>query len=79
MVQLAQFPRITFDPGVMVGKACIRGTHVTAGMIVGFMANGATAEELVRLYPYLEAEDIRQAAAFAARHSGAEWSECVTQ
>lgn len=65
MVQLAQFPRITFDPGVMGGKACIRGTRVTASMIVGFMANGATAEELVRLYPYLEAEDIRQALGYA--------------
>jgi len=58
--------RITFDPLVMGGKPCIRGMRVTVGMIVGMIASGQTKESLVRLYPYLEPEDIDQALAYAA-------------
>jgi len=58
--------RITFDPLVMGGKPCIRGMRVTVGMIVGMIASGQTKESLIRLYPYLEPEDIDQALAYAA-------------
>ncbi len=58
--------RITFDPEVMGGKPCIRGMRVTAGMIVGLVAEGRTRNEILELYPYLELEDIRQALAYAA-------------
>ena len=58
--------RITFDPQVMGGKPCIRGMRVTVGMIVGMIASGQTKEDLLRLYPYLEAEDIDQALSYAA-------------
>jgi len=58
--------RITFDPEVMGGKPCIRGMRVTVGMIVGMIASGQTKEDLLRLYPYLEAEDIDQALSYAA-------------
>jgi len=58
--------RITFDPLVMGGKPCIRGMRVTVGMIVGMIASGQTKESLVRLYPYLEPEDVDQALAYAA-------------
>ena len=58
--------RITFDPEVMGGKPCIRGLRVTAGMIVGLVAAGRTREEILRLYPYLEYEDITQALSYAA-------------
>jgi len=58
--------RITFDPDIMGGKPCIRGMRVTAGMIVGLVASGHTKEEILKLYPYLEAEDIDQALAYAA-------------
>lgn len=78
-MQLTHFPRITFDPAVMGGKACIRGMRVTASMIVGFMANGATAEELLKLYPYLEAEDIRQALGYASWLMGSERSEPLSK
>lgn len=58
--------RITFDPDIMGGKPCIRGMRVTVGMIVGLVASGHTKEEILKLYPYLEAEDIDQALAYAA-------------
>ena len=61
------FPdRITFNPNVMGGKPCVRGMRVTVGMIVGLMASGYSTSEIIRLYPYLEEEDIRQSLAYAA-------------
>jgi uncharacterized protein (DUF433 family) len=58
--------RITLDPNVMGGKPCIRGLRVTVGTVVGLVAAGHTTDEIVKLYPYLEAEDIRQALSYAA-------------
>ncbi|MBS3921048.1 MAG: DUF433 domain-containing protein [Deltaproteobacteria bacterium] len=58
--------RITFNPGVMGGKPCIRGLRITVGTIVGLMASGRTKDEILKLYPYLEPKDIDQALAYAA-------------
>jgi len=58
--------RITFDPAVMGGKPCLRGLRVTAGMLVGLVASGYSTEQILELYPYLEAEDITEALRFAA-------------
>jgi uncharacterized protein (DUF433 family) len=58
--------RITFDPGVMGGKPCIRGLRVTVGTVVGLVANGSTTEQILADYPYLEADDIRAALTYAA-------------
>ena len=58
--------RITFNQKVMGGKPCIRGLRVTVGTIVGLVAVGQTKDEILRLYPYLEPEDIDQALAYAA-------------
>ncbi|MFA6174499.1 MAG: DUF433 domain-containing protein [Kiritimatiellales bacterium] len=58
--------RITFDPDVMGGKPCIRGLRVTAGTLVGLIASRCSHEEILKLYPYLEAKDIDQALAYAA-------------
>jgi len=58
--------RITFDPGVMGGKPCIRGMRVTAGMIVGLIASGHGKQEILEMYPYLEGEDIDEALRYAA-------------
>ncbi len=59
--------RITFDPKLMGGRACIRGMRVTVSLVVNLVANGMSAEEIMEEYPYLEAEDIRQALQYAAR------------
>ena len=58
--------RITHDPAVMGGKACIRGMRVTVGMIVGELGGGNTVEGLLDDFPYLEREDIFQAMRYAA-------------
>ncbi|HYP57348.1 MAG TPA: DUF433 domain-containing protein [Beijerinckia sp.] len=60
------FPRITFDPKVMGGKACIRGQRVTVSMILGQLGAGLTREALLADYPYLEPEDIDAALNYAA-------------
>jgi uncharacterized protein (DUF433 family) len=60
------FDRITFDPEVMGGRACIRGMRVTVSLIVNLVANGMTTEEIIRAYPYLEPEDIQQALRYTA-------------
>ena len=63
---MEKFARITFDPAVMGGKACIRGMRVTVGTVVGLLAAGRSHEEILKAYPYLEREDIDQALAYAA-------------
>jgi len=60
------FDRITFDPNVMAGRACIRGMRVTVSLIVNLVANGMSTEEILKAYPYLEPDDIRQAMQYAA-------------
>lgn len=58
--------RITFNPNVMGGRACIRGLRVTAGTIAGLVASGHGHGEILKLYPYLEEDDINQALKYAA-------------
>ena len=63
---MKQFDRITQQPGVMGGKACVRGMRVTVGNLVGQIGAGRTVEDLLQDYPYLEREDILQALRYAA-------------
>ncbi len=63
---MKQLTRITLNPQVMGGKPCIRGLRVTVGTIVGLFASGHSNAEILRLYPYLEEEDLRAALAYAA-------------
>jgi len=60
------FNRINRDVDIMGGKACIKGTRVTVGMIVTQISEGKTAEDVVREYPYLSLEDISEALRYAA-------------
>jgi uncharacterized protein (DUF433 family) len=61
--------RITRDPAVMGGRPCIRGMRVTTGLILGLLAAGHTHDEIIAAYPYIEADDIRAALAYAAWRS----------
>ena len=63
---MGEIDRITQNPAVMGGKACIRGMRVTVGMIVGQIGSGTSVDELLAAYPYLEREDILQALRYAA-------------
>ena len=53
--------RITHNPDVMGGRACIRGMRVTVSLVLNLVASGTSADEITEAYPYLDAEDIRQA------------------
>lgn len=63
---MQKLDRITQDPAVMNGRACIRGMRITVGMVMNQIAAGRTADELLSDYPYLEREDIGQALRYAA-------------
>jgi uncharacterized protein (DUF433 family) len=72
------FNRITFNPNIMGGQACIRGMRVTVSLIVNLVANGMTTDEILEAYPYLEAEDIQQVlryAAWLAEEKVYDWAE----
>ncbi|MES2808413.1 MAG: DUF433 domain-containing protein [Bacteroidota bacterium] len=58
--------RITSDPNIMQGKACIRGMRITVSIVLNLIANGMTKEEIIDEYPYLESEDIDQCLRYAA-------------
>jgi uncharacterized protein (DUF433 family) len=60
------FDRITFDPAAMGGHACIRGMRLTVSLVVNVVVNGMSTEDILREYPELETEDIRQALQYAS-------------
>lgn len=55
------FKRITFDPHLMGGRACIRGMRITVTLVVNLVANGMTTDRILAEYPDLEPDDIREA------------------
>lgn len=58
--------RITFDPKIMMGKACIRGMRIPVSLILNLVANGKPNQEILDEYPDLELEDIKQCLLYAA-------------
>ncbi|MEJ2704284.1 MAG: DUF433 domain-containing protein [Sedimentisphaerales bacterium] len=58
--------RITIDPSICHGQACIKGTRIPVHQIIGMLANGNTIEELLKEYPSLEREDILACLSYAA-------------
>jgi uncharacterized protein (DUF433 family) len=60
------FDRITFDPNVMAGKACIRGMRITVNLILNLLSNRMTVDDIVATYPYLEQDDVWQALRYGA-------------
>ncbi|MBI4823513.1 MAG: DUF433 domain-containing protein [Nitrospirae bacterium] len=61
-----RFNRITVDPEVCSGKPCIRGLRFPVSRILGLLSAGETKESILRVYPYLEPEDIDEALRYAA-------------
>lgn len=66
-MRMTEFDRVTFDPQIMCGRACIRGMRIPVSVIVGQIAHGASREEIIEGYPNLEPADIQQAIQYAAR------------
>lgn len=60
------FDRITTDPNILGGKACVRGMRISVSLVVNLVANGMSIEEILHEYPDLEPEDIQQALRYAA-------------
>ncbi|WP_427157060.1 DUF433 domain-containing protein [Aliinostoc sp. HNIBRCY26] len=60
------FDRMTFDPRIMAGQACIRGMRVPVSLILNLVANGKTVKEIIEDYPYLEPEDVQKSLMYAA-------------
>jgi uncharacterized protein (DUF433 family) len=65
-VAMQMFDRITFTPGVMRGRACIRDMRITVSLVVNLVANGMTTPEILAQYPDLVAEDVEQALKYAS-------------
>jgi len=58
--------RVTFDPTVMGGRACIRGLRITVALVLNLVANRMPVPDIIREYPDLEPKDIKQALRYAA-------------
>ncbi|MBU6359639.1 MAG: DUF433 domain-containing protein [Chloroflexota bacterium] len=59
--------RITFNPAVMAGQACIRGMRIPVSLIVNLVAHGMSTNEIIEEYPSLESADVREALEYASR------------
>lgn len=60
------YDRITFDPQILGGRACIRGMRISVSLLVNLVANGMSVDQILKEYPLLEADDIRQALQYVA-------------
>lgn len=58
--------RISIDPTVRFGKPCVRGTRITVGDILGYLAGGMSEEQLLSDFPQLTREDIKACLAYTA-------------
>lgn len=63
---LADFERITFNPAMMGGRACIRGMRITVSVVLKLLASGMTVQEIIEEYPDLEPADISETVRYAA-------------
>jgi uncharacterized protein (DUF433 family) len=61
--------RIILDPNIMGGKPCIKGLRMTVGTVIGLLASGLKTEEILKMYPYLQEQDIIECLAYAAWRS----------
>ena len=63
---IMEFKRITTNPGQMGGVPCLRGLRIPVATIVALIAEGQTTQDILVLYPDLDADDVREALLFAA-------------
>ena len=68
-MSMSQLHRITVNPGQCGGRPCLRGLRVRVKDVLDLLASGASREEILSDYPYLEDEDITAALEFAAKQS----------
>ncbi len=71
--------RITVDPNVCFGKPCIRGTRIWVSLILDFLANGMSIEEILVEYPHLTEEDVRATITYGAEMARERYVEIPTE
>lgn len=71
--------RISIDPNICFGKPCIRGTRIWVSLLLDFLANGMTIEEILTEYPQLTEEDVRAAIAYGAEMVRERYVEIPTE
>ncbi|MFQ5583068.1 MAG: DUF433 domain-containing protein [Calditrichia bacterium] len=71
--------RISVDPNICFGKPCIRGTRIWVSLILDFLSNGMSIEEILDEYPQLQEEDIRAAIAYGAEMSRERYVEIKSE
>lgn len=63
---MEKLDRVTINPDICLGQPTIRGMRITISVILKMLAGGNTNQEILKAYPELELEDIRQAIKYAA-------------
>lgn len=71
--------RIAVDPHVCFGKPCVRGTRIWVSLLLDFLANGASFEEILTEYPQLTEDDLRAAIAYGAEMSRERYVEVPSE
>jgi uncharacterized protein (DUF433 family) len=66
VMKIRDFNRITFDPKIMTGMACVRGMRITVSLVLNLVANGMSNREILEQYPSLEDEDIKECLLYAS-------------
>ena len=63
---MSPLDRISIDPAVRFGKPCVRGTRITVGDVLGYLAGGMSEAALLADFPQLTQDDIRACLTYAA-------------
>ena len=66
---MSETHRITVDPNQCCGRPCLRGVRIRVKDVLDLLASGAEREEILTVYPLLEAGDITASLEYAARHT----------
>ncbi|MDY6892440.1 MAG: DUF433 domain-containing protein [Chloroflexota bacterium] len=61
-----KFTRITVEPEKMGGVPCVRGLRIPVATVVGMVADGMSVEDILKSFPDLEPDDVRQSLQYAA-------------
>ena len=68
---------VVIDPEIRFGKPCVRGTRITVGDVLSYLASGMSEQELLSDFPQLTREDVRACLAFAAERKRQSWPICT--
>lgn len=73
----ALLERVVIDPEICSGKPTVRGTRIWVGLVLGFLADGMTTQDILDNYPQLTEEDVRACLVYAARLTSGRFTDVV--